>query len=112
MSVLSAVLVDCRAKPEVHSVIISCEQNRNQYSQLLALKNAVPGAGAQVAPTGAPGRNDRNSHGGRGTVKLAKKDVKAENADIVATSAKTPDLRRCFQTRFVRMNGILFTRTR
>jgi len=65
-----------------------------------------------VAPTGVAGRGDRNPSNGRGTMKLAKKDVKSENADVVANPPKSTELRKNFQIRFVRMNGILFTRTR
>lgn len=64
-----------------------------------------------MAPTGVAGRVDRNPPNGRGTMKLAKKDVKSENADA-ANPPKSTELRRNFQIRFVRMNGILFTRTR
>ena len=58
------------------------------------------------------GRSDRVQSHGSGTLKLAKKDVKSENADAIANPPKNVDLRRNFQIRFVRMNGILFTRTR
>lgn len=65
-----------------------------------------------MSPTGVAGRGDRNAPNGRGTMKLAKKDVKSENADVAPNPPKSTELRRNFQIRFVRMNGILFTRTR
>jgi hypothetical protein len=65
-----------------------------------------------VSPTGTAGRGDRTVPHGSGTLKLAKKDVKSEIADANANPPKIADLKRNFQIRFVRMNGILFTRTR
>ncbi|KAG0582790.1 hypothetical protein KC19_3G085900 [Ceratodon purpureus] len=93
------------------NLILLFEKNRLQYSQLHGSKGAVPGGGPQVSPTGMAGRGDRIVPHGSGTLKLAKKDVKSENTDASANLPKSADLRRNFQIRFVRMNGILFTRT-
>lgn len=93
------------------NLILLFEKNRLQYSQLHASKSAVSGGGPQVSPTGTAGRGDRTVPHGSGTLKLAKKDVKSEIADANANPPKIADLKRNFQIRFVRMNGILFTRT-
>lgn len=82
-------------------VLLSWSQNRLQYSQLHMSKNAAHG-----------GRRDRTLPPSSGTMKSAKKDLKSEEANVIASPPKNSDLMRNLRIRFVRMNGILFTRTR
>lgn len=82
------------------NLILLFEQNRLQYSQLHMSKNAAHG-----------GRRDRTLPPSSGTMKSAKKDLKSEEANVIASPPKNSDLMRNLRIRFVRMNGILFTRT-
>lgn len=79
-------------------------QNRQNYSQLPGnLK--VPSARTLPARPAGRGR-------GRGNTRLVAKDTKTETTPVKERENSIPEVFKAFSTRFVRLNGILFTRTR
>jgi len=70
------------------------------------------GVGLKSSGNGNGGRGDRMHPVGNGAVKFAKKEGKSENTDVKGHATSVSELRKSFHIRFVRMNGILFTRTR
>ncbi|KAJ0989507.1 hypothetical protein J5N97_007863 [Dioscorea zingiberensis] len=85
------------------NLIIAFEKNRQSYT-LLSGNVKVPSA--KTMPTRPTGRGR-----GRGDNRLLSKDTKAENLPIKEQELSTEQIFRAFSTRFVRLNGILFTRT-
>ncbi|CAM6086076.1 unnamed protein product [Calypogeia fissa] len=89
------------------NLIILFEKNRNHYAQLppqeTAVSSSKPDSG-KPSEKGKPVRGDRILPVGDGALKLAVKDRNLEGADI-------GEIRKSFRIRFVRLNGILFTKT-
>nr|CAD1831813.1 unnamed protein product [Ananas comosus var. bracteatus] len=85
------------------NLIIAFEKNRQNYSQLPGnLK--VPSARTLPARPAGRGR-------GRGNTRLVAKDTKTETTPVKERENSIPEVFKAFSTRFVRLNGILFTRT-
>jgi len=84
------------------NLIILFEKNRQSYGQL-SDNNKVPIA--KALPPRSSGRVR-----GRGEVRFQPKDVNAETA-ARQRECNIPDTLKTFYIRFVRLNGILFTRT-
>ena len=70
------------------------------------------GVGLKSSGNSNGGRGDRMHPVGNGAAKFAKKEGKSENTDVKGNATSVSELRKSFHIRFVRMNGILFTRTR
>ncbi|XP_074374813.1 nonsense-mediated mRNA decay factor SMG7-like, partial [Apium graveolens] len=87
------------------NLIIAFEKNRQSYSQLLGDLKASPVKTRQVRNTG------RGRGRGKGDNKPTTKDAKVEAALIKEKSRSMAEILKSFCTRFVRLNGILFTRT-
>ncbi|KAM0942723.1 putative telomerase activating protein Est1 [Dioscorea sansibarensis] len=85
------------------NLIIAFEKNRLSYS-LLSGSAKVPSA--KTMPTRPAGRGR-----GRGDARLLSKVTKAENVPVKEQELSTEQIFRSFSTRFVRLNGIVFTRT-
>ncbi|GER57217.1 telomerase activating protein Est1 [Striga asiatica] len=86
------------------NLIIAFEKNRQNYTQLLG--DAKTAATVKMTPPRVPGRGR-----GKGDSKPSCKESKIE-ANIVKEKAPNNfDILKVFVTRFVRLNGILFTRT-
>ncbi|KAL2609168.1 hypothetical protein R1flu_027741 [Riccia fluitans] len=88
------------------NLIILFEKNRNHYAQLPSNESAIAGkmdSGKGSDKTKAS-RGDRILPVGDGALKLAVKDRQLEGVEI-------GELRKRFRLRFVRLNGILFTKT-
>ncbi|KAL1821006.1 hypothetical protein ACET3Z_015875 [Daucus carota] len=85
------------------NLIIAFEKNRQIYSQLLG----------DVKPSSVKTRQVRvNGRGrGKGDNKPTTKDVKVEATLFKEKSRSMAEILKAFSTRFVRLNGILFTRT-
>lgn len=81
----------------------SC-QNRQSYSQLPEDVKASVVKGSPVRVTGK-GR-------GKGDAKLVSKDINSESSQVKERASAVPETFKSFCIRFVRLNGILFTRTR
>lgn len=81
-----------------------CSQNRQSYSQLLGDVKTSSFKPRQVRTTGR-GR-------GKGDNKPAIKNVKAKSALVKEKSHSMGEILKAFSIRFIRLNGILFTRTR
>ncbi|XP_062194322.1 nonsense-mediated mRNA decay factor SMG7-like [Phragmites australis] len=84
------------------NLIILFEKNRQSYTQLPA-NNKVPTA--RTLPLRSSGRGR-----GRGEARFQPKDVNTETA-ARGRECSVPDTLKAFYIRFVRLNGILFTRT-
>ncbi|KAL6600508.1 hypothetical protein ACP70R_045308 [Stipagrostis hirtigluma subsp. patula] len=84
------------------NLIILFEKNRQSYAQLSANKK-VPVVRALPPRSSGRGR-------GRGEARFQPKDVNAEAA-ARERECSIPDTLKAFYVRFVRLNGILFTRT-
>ncbi|CAI9754796.1 unnamed protein product [Fraxinus pennsylvanica] len=84
------------------NLIIAFEKNRHSYTQLLGDAKAL----AKAVPSRMPG-NSR----GKGETRPSIKDNEAEAISIKERASNIADLLKAFITRFVRLNGILFTRT-
>lgn len=79
-------------------------QNRQSYSQLVGdVKDSV----VKEAPVRLTGKAK-----GKGEVKPASKDMKLEAVDAKESTSNIREMHKSFCIRFVRLNGILFTRTR
>ncbi|KAK1291532.1 Protein SMG7 [Acorus calamus] len=85
------------------NLIIAFEKNRQIYSQLPGNLKAPP-------VKTAPGRMNGKGRG-RGDMKVLSKDSKVESVSINEVKPSISDTYKAFSTRFVRLNGILFTRT-
>jgi hypothetical protein len=83
-------------------------QNRNHYAQLPPQESPI--SSSKVDPFKVSEKNnivrgDRILPVGDGALKLAVKDRNLQGADM-------GEIRKSFRIRFVRLNGILFTKTR
>lgn len=85
------------------NLIIAFEKNRQSYSQLLCEVKAPP-VKSQPARVSGKGRS-------KGEAKVFLKDNKTEATSIKERLPNTPETFKAFSVRFVRLNGILFTRT-
>ncbi|XP_058115626.1 nonsense-mediated mRNA decay factor SMG7 [Magnolia sinica] len=93
-----SLAVDCPFSTARDNLIIVFEKNRQSYSQL-------PGDAKINSVKRMNGRGR-----GRGEIKLPAKDVKTEINPIKGVFS-IPEIYKTFCVRFVRLNGILFTRT-
>ncbi|XP_017698117.2 protein SMG7-like isoform X2 [Phoenix dactylifera] len=84
------------------NLVIAFEKNRQSYSQLPGAK--VPPS--RALPTQSAGRGK-----GRADTSLPAKDTKTESTPIEEREFSASEIFRAFSTRFIRLNGILFTRT-
>ncbi|KVI03446.1 DNA/RNA-binding domain, Est1-type [Cynara cardunculus var. scolymus] len=78
-------------------------ENRQSYCQLLGDTKAAPTKKAPARMTGK-GRN-------KGETRVSLKDRKTEPSLVEEREPTVPDALKAFSIRFVRLNGILFTRT-
>ncbi|KAK1316583.1 Protein SMG7 [Acorus calamus] len=85
------------------NLIIAFEKNRQICSQLSGNLKAPP-------LKTAPGRMNGKGRG-RGDMKVLPKDSKVDSVSINEVKPSISDTYKAFSTRFVRLNGILFTRT-
>ncbi|XP_042399856.1 protein SMG7-like [Zingiber officinale] len=85
------------------NLIIAFEKNRQSFSQLPGNMKVVSGRKMRMRSTGR-GR-------GRGDLKLMQKDTKIETSHIKDQKLTKSELFKAFSIRFVRLHGILFTRT-
>ncbi|XP_010928322.1 nonsense-mediated mRNA decay factor SMG7 [Elaeis guineensis] len=84
------------------NLVIAFEKNRQSYSQLPGAK--IPSSRALPLQSAGRGR-------GRADTSLLAKDTKTESVPTEEREFSTSEIFRAFSTRFVRLNGILFTRT-
>ncbi|XP_022872103.1 protein SMG7-like [Olea europaea var. sylvestris] len=84
------------------NLIIAFEKNRQSYTQLLGDAKAL----VKAAPSRMPGYRR-----GKGETRTSIKDNKVEASSAKKRASGVADLLKAFITRFVRLNGILFTRT-
>ncbi|KAL2483005.1 Protein SMG7 [Forsythia ovata] len=84
------------------NLITAFEKNRQSYTQLLGDAKALVKA--------APSRMPRNGRG-KGETRPSIKDNKVEASSVKERASSIADLLKAFITQFVRLNGILFTRT-
>ncbi|CAI9287643.1 unnamed protein product [Lactuca saligna] len=85
------------------NLIIAFEKNRQSYCQLLGDSKAAPNKKTPARVTGK-GRN-------KGETWVSSKDRKTEPNLVERESITMPETLKAFSIRFVRLNGILFTRT-
>ncbi|KAK7838909.1 protein smg7 [Quercus suber] len=85
------------------NLIVAFEKNRQSYSQLPEDVKASVVKGSPVRVTGK-GR-------GKGDAKLVSKDINSESSQVKERASAVPEMYKSFCIRFVRLNGILFTRT-
>ncbi|KAL6534657.1 hypothetical protein OROGR_013332 [Orobanche gracilis] len=85
------------------NLIIAFEKNRQNYIQLLG--DAKTSA-MKTAPSRVPGKGR-----GKGDTRPSYKDNKVEANAVEEKASNNSELFKAFVTRFVRLNGILFTRT-
>ncbi|KAK6942181.1 Telomerase activating protein Est1-like, N-terminal [Dillenia turbinata] len=85
------------------NLIIAFEKNRQSYTQLLG-DAKVPSTKSMPVRSAGKGR-------GKGEARPAVKDRKIETSSVKERAVSIPETYKAFCTRFVRLNGILFTRT-
>ncbi|KAB1227564.1 Protein SMG7 [Morella rubra] len=85
------------------NLIVAFEKNRQSYSQL---SEDIKASAVKELPVRLTG-NGR----GRGEAKLASKDNNLEGSQVKDGTSNVLDTYKSFCIRFVRLNGILFTRT-
>ncbi|KAL3533561.1 hypothetical protein ACH5RR_007082 [Cinchona calisaya] len=85
------------------NLIIAFEKNRQSFTQLLGDSKAPSVKTALVRGTGK-GR-------GKGETRVQPNDNKVEASSVKERASSTSEIFRAFGIRFVRLNGILFTRT-
>nr|XP_029117225.1 protein SMG7 isoform X2 [Elaeis guineensis] len=85
------------------NLIIAFEKNRQNCSQLPGSSKV---SSARTLPSRATGKGR-----GRGDFRPAAKETKVESTRIKERELSTPEVFKAFLTRFIRLNGILFTRT-
>lgn len=85
------------------NLIIAFEKNRQSYCQLLGDTKVAPTKKAPARMTGK-GRN-------KGETRVCLKDRKTEPSLAEEREPTMPEALKAFSIRFVRLNGILFTRT-
>ncbi|WOK99839.1 protein SMG7 [Canna indica] len=87
------------------NLIIAFEKNRQSYSQL-------PSNTKMTSVRSSPVRSNGRGRGrGRGDAKLHVQDMKVETAPTKEHELTIPEVFKAFSIRFVRLHGILFTRT-
>ncbi|XP_051149558.1 nonsense-mediated mRNA decay factor SMG7 [Andrographis paniculata] len=86
------------------NLIIAFEKNRQNFTQLLGDSKST--SKPKMPTSRVPGRG-RN----KGEPRPPLKDEKVEASDVKEKSPATVEPLKAFITRFIRMNGILFTRT-
>lgn len=79
-------------------------QNRQTYSQL---SEDVKPSAIKESPVRLTGKGK-----GKGDVKLASKDTNSDGSQVKDGASTGLETYKSFCVRFVRLNGILFTRTR
>lgn len=79
-------------------------QNRQCYTQMLGDPKA---SSTKAVPPRMTGKGR-----GRGETRQPMKDDKVEAISVQEKASSMPDIFKTFTMRFVRLNGILFTRTR
>ncbi|CAA0842834.1 Protein SMG7 [Striga hermonthica] len=85
------------------NLIIAFEKNRQNYTQFLGdAKTAT----MKTTPPRVPGKGR-----GKGETRSSFKDCKTESNIVKKKASNNFELLKAFVTRFVRLNGILFTRT-
>ncbi|CAK9188497.1 unnamed protein product [Ilex paraguariensis] len=85
------------------NLIIAFEKNRQSYSQLLG---DVKASSAKKAPVKMTGKGR-----GKGETRLPAKDNGVEASLVKEKTSGIPEIFKAFNICFVRLNGILFTRT-
>lgn len=85
------------------NLIIAFEKNRQNYTQLLGDGKALAG---KLPPSKVPGKGK-----GKGESRPPLKENKLVASAVKERAPNKPDLFKAFITKFVRLNGILFTRT-
>lgn len=80
-------------------------QNRQSFTQLLGETKAPTAKTAVVVRTTGRGR-------GKGEARVSSKDNKLEASTVKERASSTSEIFSAFGIRFVRLNGLLFTRTR
>lgn len=85
------------------NLIIAFEKNRQSYTQLLGDAKA---SFAKTTPVRVTGKGR-----GKGDTRLPPKDTRQEASLVKEKTSSMSDVFKAFSTRFVRLNGILFTRT-
>ncbi|KAI3446578.1 hypothetical protein Pfo_003243 [Paulownia fortunei] len=85
------------------NLIIAFEKNRQNYTQLLGDTKTTT---VKTAPSRVPGKGK-----GKGEARPSFKDNKVEASAIKERASNNFEPFKAFITRFVRLNGILFTRT-
>ncbi|XP_024974011.1 protein SMG7-like isoform X2 [Cynara cardunculus var. scolymus] len=98
-----SLVVDTPFTTARDNLIIAFEKNRQSYCQLLGDTKAAPTKKAPARMTGK-GRN-------KGETRVSLKDRKTEPSLVEEREPTVPDALKAFSIRFVRLNGILFTRT-
>ncbi|KAL5764557.1 hypothetical protein ACOSP7_016913 [Xanthoceras sorbifolium] len=84
------------------NLIVAFEKNRQSYSQMSGdVKASVPKESTRLNGKGRV----------KGEVKLASKDTDSEVSPLKGSVSSVQEKLKSFCTRFVRLNGILFTRT-
>ncbi|KAK2640983.1 hypothetical protein Ddye_022746 [Dipteronia dyeriana] len=84
------------------NLIVAFEKNRQSYSQMSGdVKASVPKESTRLTGKGRA----------KGEVKLASKDADSEASPLKESASSVHEKLKSFCTRFVRLNGILFTRT-
>lgn len=88
-----------------HSLFFTCNlQNRQNYTQLLGDGKAPA---VNTPPARVPGKGK-----GKGEPRPAMKENKLVASAVKERASNKSELLKAFITKFVRLNGILFTRTR
>ncbi|KAF5447687.1 hypothetical protein F2P56_033219 [Juglans regia] len=85
------------------NLIVAFEKNRQSYSQL---PEDVKASAIKESPVRMTGKVR-----GKGDVKPAPKDTNSEGSQVKERTSTVPETYKSFCIRFVRLNGILFTRT-
>ncbi|KAE8037256.1 hypothetical protein FH972_009857 [Carpinus fangiana] len=86
------------------NLIVAFEKNRQSYSQL---PEDVKASVVKESPVRLTGKGR-----GKGDAKFASKDTNTEGSQVKERASNLPETYKSFCIRFVRLNGILFTRTR
>ncbi|KAA8517266.1 hypothetical protein F0562_017559 [Nyssa sinensis] len=85
------------------NLIIAFEKNRQSYYQLLGDAKA---ASVKTAPARITGKGRR-----KGETRFPLKETRVEATLVKERSSSMPETFKAFSVRFVRLNGVLFTRT-
>ncbi|KAG6679137.1 hypothetical protein I3842_14G115700 [Carya illinoinensis] len=85
------------------NLIVAFEKNRQTYSQL---SEDVKASAIKESPVRLTGKGK-----GKGDVKLASKDTNSDGSQVKDGASTGLETYKSFCVRFVRLNGILFTRT-